>query len=29
MLVDSLPGMLKDFQAGLIRDYYDVLARRR
>ncbi len=29
MLVDSLPGMLKDYRTGLIRDYYDVLARRR
>ena len=29
MLLDSMPAMLRDHQAGLIGGYYDVLARRR
>ena len=29
MLLDSMPGMLRDHQAGLIGTYYDVLTRRR
>lgn len=29
MLLDSMPGMLRDHQAGLIVSYYDVLTRRR
>jgi hypothetical protein len=29
MLLDSMPAMLRDHQAGMIGTYYDVLARRR
>jgi hypothetical protein len=29
MLLDSMPAMLKDHQAGMIGTYYDVLTRRR
>jgi hypothetical protein len=29
MLLDSLPAMIQDHRAGLIRGYYDVLSRRR
>jgi hypothetical protein len=29
MLVDSLPGLVRDYKAGLIRGYYDLLSRQR
>lgn len=29
MLLDSMPGLVSDHQAGLIRSYWDVLSRRR